>query len=162
MTPLQQQALDAICRLNEVEFQSWFDPSEVMAFCQLESRFRPHSYRYEPRLGEGSYGIMQVLASTARGIDSTMTDPERMYDLETGLRFGMKVARLYWDQLSARLHRDPTYEEWSDSYNRGVGGVLREEQLGEDPADDSYPQEWDTAQEFWASRRVSMDGGADY
>lgn len=154
MTPDQQQTLDAIHKLNDNEFASFFDTSEIMAFCQIESRFKPHAYRYEPRLGEGSYGIMQVLESTAHQVDPSITDPETMYDLETGLRVGMKVARLYWTQLSARLHRDPSYEEWCDSYNRGVGGVLREEQLGREPADDAYTKDWINAQKYWASQNV--------
>lgn len=152
MTPNQQQVLLAIKKLNDDEFASFFDPSEIMAFCQIESRFQPYAYRYEPRLGEGSYGIMQVLASTARQVDANIVNPEVMYDLGIGLRAGMRVAKLYWDQLSARLHRDPDYEEWCDSYNRGVGGVLREEQLNHDPADDTYTKDWLAAQTYWAAQ----------
>lgn len=154
MTPIQQQVLILINKLNDSEFSSWFDPSEVMAFCQVESAFRAHAYRYEPRLGEGSYGLMQVLASTAKGVDPSLTDPEVMYAPETALRIGMKVAKLYWDQLSSRLKRDPSLEEWCDSYNRGVGGVLREDQLGKDPADDAYTSVWLRAQEFWAAQGI--------
>lgn len=154
MTPEQQQTLDLIKRINDGEFSSWFQPSEVMAFCQIESRFKAHAYRYEPRLGEGSYGAMQVLASTAKQV-CNITNPEDLYGLEVGLRTGMSVAKTYYEQLQKRLGRDPDEEEWSDSYNRGVGGVLREEDLGEDTADDTYTKDWVKAWQYW------QDHGAD-
>ncbi len=151
MTPQQQAVLDLVNKINDASFGSWFNPSEVMAFAQIESAFRPHAYRYEPRLGEGSYGLMQVLASTARAVDASITDGQMMFDPEVGLRVGMKVAKLYWDQLTARLGREPSNEEWSDSYNRGVGGVLRD-LAG--VADHAYPAAWDAAQSFWAKLGV--------
>jgi len=151
MTPQQQQILDLVKQVNDRDFASWFNPSEVMAFCQIESAFRPHAYRYESRLGEGSYGLMQVLASTARQVDANITNPEMMYDPEIGLRTGMKVAKVYWEQLTGRLNRDPSYEEWADSYNRGVGGVLRDLSAVDDHA---YPQAWDNAQSYWEAQGV--------
>lgn len=153
MTPLQQSTLDLINDLNVAEFDGWFLPSEVMAFVQIESAFRPHAYRYEPRLKEASFGLMQVLASTAEGIDPSLTDPARMYDPKTGLRIGMRVARAYWDQLEKRLGQEPTYEEWCDSYNRGVGGVMRIIAAGEEP-DDAYTAAWIKAREFWEAQGI--------
>src|SRR5512135_2365351 len=105
MTPQQQQVLDLIQKLNDNEFEGWFLPSELMAFCQIESAFRPKAYRYEPRLSEGSYGLMQVLASTARSVNPALSNPESMYDPEVGLRVGMKVAKLYWTQEQRRFGR---------------------------------------------------------
>ena len=144
----QQQVLDLATRLNSAEFSEFFDLSEVMAFCQVESAFRPRAYRYEPGLGEGSYGLMQVLASTARDM-AGVTDPETMYDPEIGLRVGMKVAQKYWEILGDRLHRDPTLEEWSASYNEGIGGLIRDEADGR--IDLGYPKIWESARLHWAS-----------
>lgn len=146
MTPQQQTTLDLIKKLNTAEFDDWFYPSEVMAFCQVESAFRPHAYRYEPALGEGSYGLMQVLASTAKpfGVD----DPETMYDPPVGLLTGMKVAKSYYEIEQRRLGRDPTEEEWCDSYNRGPRGS----QLGSD--DHAYVVEWTAAWEHWKAQGV--------
>ena len=122
MTPQQQIVLDLVKKLNAAEFSSWFHPSEVMAFVQVESAFRPTAYRFEPRLNEASYGLMQVLSSTARGVGFAGAERD-LYVPEIGLRIGMKVAKLYWDQETKHFGREPSYEEWSDSYNRGVGGV---------------------------------------
>lgn len=146
MTPAQQTTLDLIKKLNTTEFDDWFDPSEVMAFVQVESGFRPHAYRYEPALGEGSYGLMQVLASTAKpfGVDN----PETMYDPEVGLRTGMKVAKQYYETLQRKFGRDPVEEEWCDSYNRGPGGS----QLGSD--DHAYVVAWVAAWEHWKAQGV--------
>jgi hypothetical protein len=152
MTPEQQTVLGLIKKLNDAEFSGWFLPSEVMAFCQVESSFRPKACRYEPRLNEGSYGLMQVLASTAAGVGLTGS-PEQMYDPETGLRIGMKVAQLYWQQLSKYLRRDPTKEEWCDSYNRGVGGVEHIIDSGSTP-DDAYIKVWTAAQKYWVAQGV--------
>ena len=148
ITPDQQVALDAIRRLNSSEFSDWFDTSEVMAFCQVESAFRPKAYRYEPRIGEGSYGLMQVLATTARDV-AGIVDAESMYQVEIGLRAGMTVAKKYWELLAARLHRDPTLDEWSASYNEGVGGELRDEADG--TIDIAYPRIWEAAHQHWAA-----------
>lgn len=153
MTPQQQQVLDLINQINDAKFSSWFDPSEVMAFCQVESAFRPRAYRYEPRLGEGSYGLMQVLASTAKSVDPAITDPEAMYDPATGLTVGMTVAKLYWDQEQKHFGRDPTLEEWCDSYNRGVGGVEQIVDPGGEP-DDAYTAVWIAAQQHWAAQGI--------
>ena len=148
MTPQQQQVLDLIQKLNDGEFEGWFLPSEVMAFCQIESAFRPKAYRFEPRLGEGSYGLMQVLASTARSVEPSLVDPEKMYDPEVGLRIGMKVARLYWSQERLHFGRDPTREEWVASYNEGVGGAIRDVNAGREP-DPAYTKAWNAAFAYW-------------
>lgn len=153
MTPMQNQVLGLIRKLNNDEFGSWFDPSEVMAFVQIESAFRPHAYRFEPRLGEASYGLMQVLASTARGVDHSIVNPNTMYDPEIALRIGMKVARLYWDQEQKHFGREPTQEEWCASYNEGVGGAERDVAAARDP-DPAYTKLWIAAWEYWQAQGV--------
>jgi soluble lytic murein transglycosylase-like protein len=152
MTPNQQVALDLIKKLNDAEFEAWFEPSEVMAFVQIESSFRSQAHRFEPRLNESSYGLMQVLASTAKSV-GLVGNPIQMYDSEVGLRYGMKVARLYWEQEQRHFGRDPTYEEWAASYNEGVGGAERDVAAQRDP-DPAYTALWDKAQEFWAAQGV--------
>lgn len=147
MTPEQQVVWDLISKLNDQEFSGWFETSEVMAFVQVESAFRPKAYRFEPRLGEGSYGLMQVLASTARSV-SGLLDPEAMYDPEVGLRTGMTVAKLYWSQEAKHFGRDPSLEEWAASYNEGVGGVERDANAGRQP-DPAYTAAWMRAYQFW-------------
>ena len=148
MTQQQQAVLDLARKLNTAEFGDWFELSEVMAFCQVESAFRPRASRFEPRLNESSYGLMQVLASTAKSVGLVGT-PDQMYQPEIALRVGMKVARLYWDQEERHFGREPTYEEWAASYNEGVGGAERDVAAVRDP-DPAYTAVWDAAQEHWA------------
>jgi len=154
MTPQQQSILELVNKINDAEFESWFDPSEVMAFVQVESAFRPQSYRFEPRLGEASYGLMQVLQSTARSVmhDATMDGP-KMYNPEFGLRVGMHVAKLYFHQEQAHFQRDPTYEEWAASYNEGVGGAERDVAAGREP-DPAYTIAWIAAQQHWSAQGI--------
>lgn len=109
-----------IAELND----GWHDPRDVLAFVAVESGFNPNAYRFEPRLGEASYGLMQTLESTAR--DLGFTGPaEQLFDPATSLTFGMRYLRWSWDLLRQRLGRDPDPSEWVAAYNAGVGGVLR-------------------------------------
>ncbi len=154
MTPQQQAVLDLVKKLNDAEFASWFNPSEVMAWCQVESGFHTHAHRFEPALNEASYGLMQVLRSTAREVMADPSlDPYTLYEPEIGLRVGMRVARLYWDQLARHLGRDPSYEEWAASYNEGVGGAERDVTANRDP-DPTYVAMWLNAQQHWAAQDI--------
>ncbi len=146
MTPIQRAVYAAIVELNGNQFNGWFDPAEIMAFVQIESSFHPNAVRYEPSLNESSYGLMQVLLSTGKEFGHDVSNMDVLAD---NLFVGMKVLRAYFDQLKSRLGRDPYYEEWCDSYNRGVGGVLHEERLGRDTADDAYVIAWLSAFKYW-------------
>ncbi len=153
MTDLQKSILDLIVKLNNNEFDAWFNPSEVMAFVQVESAFRTQAHRYEPRLNESSYGLMQVLASTAKSVDSALVHPLTMYQPEIGLRIGMRVAKLYYEQEQKHFGREPTNEEWAASYNEGVGGAERDVAHGREP-DPAYTKAWLAAQEHWAAQGI--------
>lgn len=142
MTPFQQQCLDIIKRLNAAEFSDWFNPSEIMATIQVESTFRPRAIRHEPS-GVTSYGLMQVLDSTAAGLGLHGL-ADQMFDPEIGIRYGMRAHKANWVYLERRLHREPDYEEWSAAYNEGAGNVLKGHK------DVAYTSVWIKAQEFWA------------
>ncbi len=142
MTPIQQQCLEIVKRLNSAEFSDWFNPSEIMATIQVESTFRPHAYRKEPS-GVASYGLCQVLDVTAMRL-GLVGSPEQMYDPETSIRFGMKCHREDWAALQTHFKRDPSYEEWSAAYNEGIGNVFKGR------PDVAYTNLWIKAQEFWA------------
>ncbi len=141
VTPAQQLALDLINKLNREAFLGWFEPSAVMAFVQVESAFRPRAFRQEPS-GVASYGLMQILDVTARGIGFNGAF-EELYDPETGLLWGMKYARQIWDLLQRSLGRPPTLVEWCSAYNEGPGNVLR----GRD--DSAYARPWMAAKVHW-------------
>jgi soluble lytic murein transglycosylase-like protein len=129
------------------EFRAFgFSPASVMAFCEIESGFDENAYRYEPRLGEGSYGLTQVLLGTARQCGWRGSDPAELYDPETNLRTGMRYMRWIWDFLKLRLARAPTLAEWSAAYNEGPGNVLRGR------TDPAYSDKWLAARERWLAQ----------
>ncbi|MBX3456710.1 transglycosylase SLT domain-containing protein, partial [Ferrovibrio sp.] len=115
--------LAIVRRLNADEFGGFFDPALIMGMIATESSYRPNAYRYEARLGEASYGLMQVLESTAR--DRGMVgSPEQMYDPEIGIRFGMRQLKWSYDYLAARIG-PPSREQLLSAYNAGVGYVVK-------------------------------------
>jgi hypothetical protein len=121
LTPTQQQCLEIIDRLNATEFGGWFARSSVLATVQIESAFRPNSFRREPS-GVASYGLMQVLGSTAAAL-VLKGSPDQLYEPETGLRYGVRFMKQGWDLLARRFGRSPSLEEWCAGYNEDYGAA---------------------------------------
>jgi hypothetical protein len=55
-----------------------------------ESAFVPNALRGEPQIGDASYGLMQLLYSTAKGLGYTGT-PEGLFDPATNIHYGTKL-----------------------------------------------------------------------
>jgi hypothetical protein len=138
LTEAQRAALQAIDRVNP-QFNGWFRRSSLMAFVQIESNFNPLAFRREPS-GVASYGLMQVLDTTAAGL-GLKGAPEQMYDRDTSIFYGALYASHGWDTLRKRLRRAPTYAEWSDGYNHGYGA----QNLGTG----AYAKAWTAARLHW-------------
>lgn len=102
----------------------WHDARDVLAVVSIESSFDPNAYRYEKHLDDASYGLMQVLSTTARDMGYTGA-PEGLLDPKTNIRVGMIYLKWVWDFLAGRLGREPTYDEWLSAYNGGIGNVLK-------------------------------------
>ncbi|TAN55364.1 MAG: lytic transglycosylase domain-containing protein [Magnetospirillum sp.] len=132
-------------QINAVEFGGWFDPADVLAVIQIESSFQPTAYRAEPQIGDASYGLMQVLYSTAsdRGYGG---DPAGLFDPEVNIRIGMAQLLWSWQFLSSRMRAAPSKEQWIGSYNAGVGNALK----GYVPW--GYVAKWTAARLAWAGR----------
>jgi len=104
----------------------------ILAVCKVESgsyktpnaKFDRKSYRYEPHLGTASYGVMQVLETTARDM-GLKGAPEIMYDPYWGIYYGVKYLKWVRDYLEPRIGRTPTVAEVLMAYNGGVGTFLR-------------------------------------
>jgi hypothetical protein len=132
---------DIVALLPQADPDGLLHPAEVLAFCFCESGvsggFNPRAYRWEAHLGEASFGLMQVLASTAR--DRGFPDPEALYDPVIGLRAGILHADWGRDFLRQRLGGEPSRAQWVGAYNMGVGNVLR----GRLPL--GYIQKWEAA-----------------
>lgn len=140
LTGLQRSALIVADRINDFYFDKWFLRSSLMAFMEVESGFDPNAIRYEPS-GVTSYGIMQVLDSTAAWLGHT-GDPRDLFDLTVGIFYGCKYAAWGWNYLLEKLGRPPTLEEWSDGYNAGYGAVAK-------GRDVPYSDRWIAARERW-------------
>jgi len=123
LTPNQSAALAAFDVVNTEQFGGWFQRSNFMAFAETESDFDPKSFRQEPS-GVASYGIMQVLDSTAAGLGLTGS-PEQMYEPKVSVLYGLKYLSQGWNYLSTHLGRPPKIEEWVAGYNEGYGAAAQ-------------------------------------
>src|SRR5262245_2413653 len=85
----------------------------VKAVIGNESNFNPTAYRAEPRLGDASYGLMQLLSETARGLGWSGEDAEELYDPELNIELGTK----YLADLRARYGDD--FRRVYSAYNSG-------------------------------------------
>lgn len=125
VTDLQQTILDNIAHLNESEnFSPVFERETIMAFCEIESSFNPYAYRFEPKKEEASWGLMQILLSTARDRGFNGEAPE-LYRIDTGLQFGMRQLawiREYLGKHGGNLPVDDV--AIAAAYNAGVGNFL--------------------------------------
>lgn len=115
--------LSLVRQINEAEFSGFFDPALIMGIIETESSYDPGAYRWEDRLGEASYGLMQVLESTAR--DRGLVGPvEQLFDPVVGIRFGMRQLKWSWDYLAQRIG-PPSRLQLLSAYNAGVGYVAK-------------------------------------
>jgi soluble lytic murein transglycosylase-like protein len=62
----------------------------VRAVIDTESSWRPMAYRAEPQISDASYGLMQLLTRTAKGLGYTGA-PEGLYDPATNIDLGTKL-----------------------------------------------------------------------
>jgi soluble lytic murein transglycosylase-like protein len=93
-------------------------PVEVIkAVIAQESRFNPAAYRAEPKIGDASRGLMQVLERTARGLG--MTGPvEQLYTPAINIDLG---TRLLSENIKAArpTHGSSILEVALSAYNAG-------------------------------------------
>ncbi len=94
-------------------------PREILlAVAWRESRGNPRAYRAEPKLGDASYGLMQLLCSTARDL-GLRGECERLFNPALNLHFGAQY--LAW----LKGNGAPTWELAVAAYNCGIGRVRR-------------------------------------
>ena len=105
----------------------------IKAVIGTESNFDPQAYRAEPRINDASYGLMQLLAGTARGLGYSgsingLYDPATNINLGTKLladlrgRYGADFRRVYsaynsgspdrWETSDQVRHNVERAEEW--------------------------------------------------
>jgi soluble lytic murein transglycosylase-like protein len=147
LTTGQRLVWDLFPQLNE-EAGGWWTHRlpDLFAFVQIESSFNPRAYRFEPRLHKASYGLMQLLYSTACQMGYNGGNFKDLYDPKTNLRYGMKYAQWGWNYLTQKFGTAPTPTQWSAGYNEGYGAAARREP---DPA---YSNAWLHCRNYWSLR----------
>lgn len=86
----------------------------IAGVIQTESSGNPNAYRAEPQIHNASYGLMQLLYSTAKGLGYTGT-PEGLYDPDINIMLGTKLL----GQLRGRFGDD--VQAVYSAYNSGSG-----------------------------------------
>jgi len=87
--------------------ESW-----ISAVIETESSWNPGAYRAEPQINDGSYGLMQILVKTARGLGYT-GDPDGLWDPATNIDLGTKLL----NELRGRYGED--FRRVYSAYNSG-------------------------------------------
>ncbi len=133
----------------------WYDIRDLCAFIQIESSFQKDAYRFEPALNEASYGLTQLLMSTARQLDYAGTGVG-LYEPILNINLHIQYREWIFHYLSdpKHLNRSPTLEEQVSAYNEGVGNVTKGRK------DPGYFAKWQAARDYWAKRiDASATGG---
>jgi len=85
----------------------------IKAIIGAESNFNPNAYRTEPKINDASYGLMQILYSTAVSLGYT-GPPEGLFDPMTNIGLGTK----YLAQL-IKHYGSSSFERIYSAYNSG-------------------------------------------
>lgn len=93
--------------------QAYGIPEDVIkTVIDIESTWNPNAKREEPKINDASYGLMQVLYTTAKKLGYT-GPPEGLFDPSTNINLGTKLLFQLWSK----------YHNWTDviaAYNAGV------------------------------------------
>lgn len=93
------------------------DPILFGCLIQQESGFNTRAYRAEPQINDASYGLVQILYGTAKGIGFSGT-AEELYEPEVNLTYGLKYFTLC-------MNAHEGHPMWAlAAYNAGIGGTL--------------------------------------
>ena len=99
----------------------------ILAVCSVESNFRPAAIRQEPRIGDASRGLMQLLYRTAKEVGFTGA-ADGLFDPATNMHYGaLYLAKL----LKARNADMPaTISQYNGGYRPGLALGARAAQPG--------------------------------
>lgn len=92
------------------------DPALIKAVVSAESAWNPNAIRQEPAINDASYGLMQILLGTARGMLPAVTADE-LFQPSTNVDLGTQY-------LARQLSRFG-YPGALAAYNGGPGNVAR-------------------------------------
>lgn len=109
---------------NKFSDHGFLSERDVLRICYIESQLNHFAYRYEPHLNTASYGLMQILETTARdiGFNGPISD---LYNPLINIFWGMKYLIWINSYLTRKMGRSPTKATILSAYNAGPGNVLR-------------------------------------
>jgi soluble lytic murein transglycosylase-like protein len=87
----------------------------IKAVISLESEFLPRAFRDEPKIGDASRGLMQLLLGTARALGYT-GDAEGLFDPATSIDLGTRLLR---DDITFAKARGFGLDSAVSAYNGG-------------------------------------------
>jgi len=90
------------------------DPNLIFATIMVESGGNTYAIRHEPRLNDASYGLGQLLYSTAKGLGYTGT-PAGLYDPSVNIDLIARYHRRNYDHYKQQL----SAEDLTVAYNTG-------------------------------------------
>lgn len=124
--------------IAQASFRYNVPESWIRGVIQVESSWNPNAYRAELRINDASYGLMQLLTQTARGLGWKGTDPKELYQPAVNIDLGAKLL----GQLR-RSYGDDFRRVYS-AYNSGK------------------PDLWQTSTQVAANVQKAMDALARY
>jgi|SRR5579863_1644423 len=100
--------------INQAAAQYGIDPDFVKAIISVESNWNPNAVRPEPQINDASYGLMQVLLTTARRVsgNSTLTAQQLLTPA-----VNITVGTAYIRELQDKYGGYP--EDIASAYNAG-------------------------------------------
>ncbi len=114
-------AADLAAAIYDIALSEGLRPDVAFPLVRLESRFDPRAVSRA-----GAVGLTQVLPSTARLYDPSLTT-EQLFDRDTNLRLGFRYLKDMLDRYEGDLERALL------AYNRGPARVQELLNLGRDP-----------------------------
>lgn len=121
---------DNLKQIAEAAAQKYnVEPALVFAHIKQESNWQPAAYRAEPKINDASWGLMQVLLKTARGVTgnnnltaSELLNPE--VNIDIGVRYIAKQLARYNGNLKDAI---AAYNAGSSIKKKGVGTYINQE-----------------------------------
>ena len=89
----------------------------VMGIIAQESGFNSLAKRYEPKLDTSSYGLTQILYTTAKDYGFT-GDEDNLFDDNVNLKFGLKYLKKQYDRYNQNI------QDTISAYNLGTAKKL--------------------------------------
>lgn len=98
-------------------------PAEIIySIIEIESNFIEKAYRYEAHIKDASYGLMQILSSTAREFGLS-GKPELLFDPQINIDIGTRYLSWLYSKYGEIKDEDQRWFFAIGAYNAGRGNI---------------------------------------